>query len=162
MITPIHIDCGKKGGFMDSYEINKDTCAVISIDKNITKVVENKGEYYINMPTYEVMDKSCQYYGSSYEGRIKGTKMILGSSYKVPVVVEETNEIIFFPTESPSSESCTWLSLNQIDRYEDSEGFTKVTFNNGQSIVVKMSVSSFENQILRANRLESLLRKRIG
>ena len=147
---------------MDSYEINKDTCAVISIDKNITKVVENKGEYYINMPTYEVMDKSCQYYGSSYEGRIKGTKMILGSSYKVPVVVEETNEIIFFPTESPSSESCTWLSLNQIDRYEDSEGFTKVTFNNGQSIVVKMSVSSFENQILRANRLESLLRKRIG
>lgn len=147
---------------MDSYEINKDTCAVISVDKNITKIVESKCEYYINMPTYEVMDNSCQYYGSSYEGRIKGTKMILGSSYKVPVIIEEKNDIIFFPTESPSSESCSWLSLNQISQYKDSEGFTKVTFNNGQSIVVKMSVGSFENQILRANRLESLLKKRVG
>ena len=80
---------------MDSYEINKDTCAIISVDKNITKVVEKNNEYYVNQTTYEIMDNSCQYYGSSCEGRIKGTKMILGSSYKVPVVVEETNEIIF-------------------------------------------------------------------
>ena len=146
---------------MDSYEINKDTCAIISVDKNITKVVEKNNEYYVNQTTYEIMDNSCQYYGSSCEGRIKGTKMILGSSYKVPIIVEETNDIIFFPTESPSSSSCSWLSLNQIDRYEDCDGFTKVTFNNNQSIFVKMSVSSFENQILRANRLESLLKKRI-
>lgn len=146
---------------MDSYEINKDTCAVISVDKNITKVVEKNNEYYINQTTYEIMDNSCQYYGSSCEGRIKGTKMILGSNYKVPIVVEETNDIIFFPTESPSSDSCSWLSLNQIEKYEDCEGFTKVTFYSGQSLVVKMSISSFENQILRANRLESLLKKRI-
>lgn len=147
---------------MDSYEINKDTCAIISIDNNITKVVEKNNEYYVNQNTYEIMDNSCQYYGSSCEGRIKGTKMILGSSYKVPIIVEESNDIIFFPTESPSSVSCSWLSLNQIERYEDCEGFTKVTFCNNQSIFVKMSVSSFENQILRANRLESLLKKRIS
>jgi len=147
---------------MDSYEINKDTCAIISVDKNITKVLEKNNEYYVNQTTYEIMDNSCQYYGSSCEGRIKGTKMILGSNYKVPIVVEETNDIIFFPTESPSSDSCSWLSLNQIERYEDCEGFTKVTFSNGQNIVVKMSLSSFENQVLRANRLESLLKKRIG
>lgn len=147
---------------MDSYEINKDTCAIISVDKNITKVVEKNNEYYVNQTTYEIMDNSCQYYGSSCEGRIKGTKMILGSNYKVPIIVEETNDIIFFPTESPSSTSCSWLSLNQIERYEDCEGFTKVTFINGQNIVVKMSIASFENQILRANRLESLLRKRIN
>lgn len=147
---------------MDSYEINKDTCAIISVDKNITKVVEKNNEYYVNQTTYQIMDNSCQYYGSSCEGRIKGTRMILGSSYKVPIVVEESNDIIFFPTESPSSHSCSWLSLNQIERYENCEGFTKVTFNNGQSIVVKMSIASFENQILRANRLESLLKKRIN
>ena len=147
---------------MDSYEINKDTCAIISVDKNITKVLEKDSEYYVNQTTYEIMDNSCQYYGSTCEGRIKGTKMILGSNYKVPIVVEETNDIIFFPTESPSSESCSWLSLNQIEHYEASGGFTKVSFFNGKEIVVKMSVSSFENQILRANRLESLLKKRIS
>ena len=104
---------------MDSYEINKDTCAIISVEKNISRVLENNNEYYVNMPSYEIMDNSCQYYGSSCEGRIKGTKMILGSSYKVPIVVEEKNDIIFFPTESPNSDSCCWLSLNQIEKYEN-------------------------------------------
>ncbi len=145
---------------MESYEINKNTCAIVSVDKEITKVVESNHEYYINQTTYEIMDNSCQYYGSSCDGRIKGTKMILGSGYKVPIVVEESNDIIFFPTESPNSISCSWLSLNQIARYEDSDGYTKVTFNNGKYLIVKISTASFENQILRANRLESLLKKR--
>ena len=147
---------------MDSYEINRETCAIISVDENNARVLEEKNEYFVNQNTYEIMDNSCQYYGSSCEGRIKGTKMILGSNYKVPIVVEETNEIIFFPTESPSSLSCSWLSLNAIKKYENIGGYTKVTFNNNKDIVVKMSVASFESQLLRANRLESLLRKRVG
>lgn len=155
-------ESGKKGGFMDSYEINKDTCAVISVSDKITKVIEEDEEYFINKSSYEVMEDSCQYYGSSCDGRIKGTKMILGSNYKVPIVVEESNEIIFFPTESPSSNNCTWISLNNVRKYEKSNGYTRVVFNSGREILLKMSVSSFETQILRANRLGSMIRKRIG
>lgn len=145
---------------MDSYEINKETCAVISINDSVSKIIESQDEYFINKNTYEVMEDSCQYYGSSCDGRIKGTKMILGSNYKVPIIVEESNEIIFFPTESPSSHNCSWLSLNNVKKYERAEGFTKVTFNSGKDIIVKMSISSFENQLLRANRLGSVVRKR--
>lgn len=146
---------------MDSYEINKETCAVVSINEKVSKIIENDYEYFVNKNTYEVMEDSCQYYGSSCDGRIKGTKMILGSNYKVPIVIEESNEIIFFPTESPTSNSCSWLSLNNVKKYERADGFTKVTFISGKEIIVKMSISSFENQLLRANRLGSVLRKRI-
>ena len=83
-------------------------------------------------------------YGSTCEGRIKGTKMILGSNYKVPIIIEETNEIIFFPTESAKNANCIWLSLNNIRSYEKSNGFTKVTFNSGKDLIIKMSISSFE------------------
>lgn len=145
---------------MDSYEINKDTCAVVSINDKVSKVIENDCDYYINQNTYDVMENSCQYYGSSCAGRIKGTKMILGSNYKVPIIIEESNEIIFFPTESPNSDNCTWLSLNNVKKYEKDAGFTKVTFNSGKQMVVKMSLASFENQLLRANRLGSVVRKR--
>lgn len=145
---------------MDSYEINKSTCAIIGISDTVSRVLEYENEYYVSKPPYEIMDNSCQYYGSTCEGRIKGTKMILGSGYKVPIIVEESNNIIFFPTESPNSSSCSWLSLNQISNYHNENGYTKVTFNSGKYILVKMSVSSFESQILRANRLETLLRKR--
>ena len=147
---------------MDSYEINKDTYAVMSINDGVSKVLEKDDEYFVNKNSYEVMEDSCSYYGSSCEGRIKGTKMILGSNYKVPIVVEETNEIIFFPTEAASNANCIWLSLNNIKRYERSNGFTKVIFNSGKEIIVKMSISSFETQILRANRLGSIIRKRKG
>ena len=147
---------------MDSYEINKETCAVLSINEGVTKIIEENGEYFINQSTYEIMENSCQYYGSSCDGRIKGTKMILGSNYKVPIIIEETNEIIFFPTESPSSINCSWLSLNNIKSYERSDGFTKVIFISGKEIILKISIASFENQLLRANRLGSLIKKRIN
>ena len=147
---------------MDSYEINKDTYAIVSVNEDVSKVLEKDDEYFINKNSYEVMEDSCSYYGSSCEGRVKGTKQILGSNYKVPIIVEETNEIIFFPTEAASSANCIWLSLNNIKSYEKSNGFTKVVFNSGKELIVKMSVSSFETQILRANRLGSIIRKRKG
>ena len=147
---------------MDSYEINKDTCAIVSVNDEITKVLENEDEYFINKSSFEVMEDSCEYYGSTCEGRIRGTKMILGSNYKVPIIIEETNEIIFFPTESAKNTNCVWLSLNNIKSYEKSNGFTKVIFNSGKEIIVKMSISSFETQLLRANRLSSIIKKRRG
>ena len=147
---------------MDSYEINKDTYAIVTIDKGVTKVLEKNDEYFINKNSYEVMEDSCAYYGSSCEGRVKGTKTILGSNYKVPIIIEETNEIIFFPTEAATSANCIWLSLNNIKSYEKCNGFTKVTFNSGKDLIVKMTISSFETQLLRANRLGSIVRKRRG
>lgn len=147
---------------MDSYEINKDTYAIMTIDDKVTKIMEKDDEYFINKNSYEVMEDSCAYYGSSCEGRVKGTKMILGSNYKVPIIIEETNEIIFFPTEAATNANCIWLSLNNIRSYEKCNGFTKVIFNSGKELIVKMSISSFEMQILRANRLGSIIRKRRG
>ena len=146
---------------MDSYEINKETCAIMGISEEVTKVVEKNDDYFVNKSSYSVMEDSCQYYGSSCDGRIKGTKMMLGSSYKVPIIIEESNEIIFFPTESPFSDKCIWVSLNNIEKYEKCNGFTKVTFREGKEIVIKMSINAFEMQVLRAYRLGSLLRKRV-
>ena len=41
----IHL-CEGKGVFMDSYEINKDTCAIVSINDEITKVLEKNDELW--------------------------------------------------------------------------------------------------------------------
>lgn len=145
---------------MDSYEINKETCAIVTINDEVTKVIEGNDDYIVNKSSYEVMEDSCQYYGSSCEGRIKGTKNILGSIYKVPIIIEETNDIIFFPTETIKSKNCIWISLNQIKKYERDRNYTKVYFNNGKEITIKMSINSFELQLLRANRLSAIINQR--
>ena len=145
---------------MDSYEINRETIAIMSINEGVSKVIEKNEEYYVNKGSYEVMEDSCEYYGSTCDGRIKGTKSMIGSNYKVPIIIEESNEIIFFPTSAIKSENCSWIALNHIKKYENSEGFTKITFDNDKEIIIKMSTPSFEMQVLRANRLNSIMKKR--
>ena len=124
---------------IESYEINKDTCAVLNVNNEISKVIENNQEYFLPKTSFEVMEDSCSYYGSSYDGRLKGTKMILGGNYKLPIIVEETNNIIFFPTNGSSSNKCSWISLNNVSKYEPHGGYTKVTFEGGKSIIIRMS-----------------------
>lgn len=146
---------------IDSYEINKDTCAILNYNNEISQIIEKNQEYLLPKKTFEVMEDSCAYYGSSYDGRVKGTKMMLGCNYKLPIIVEESNDIIFFPTNGTSNEKCSWISLNHVLKYEEYKGYTKVTFTEGKSIVLKISISSFEMQLLRATRLQNLLKKRV-
>lgn len=146
---------------IDSYEINKSTCAVLNVNNEVSKVIENNQEYFLPKPSFEVMEDSCAYYGSSYDGRLRGTKMILGGNYKLPIIIEETNNIIFFPTNGSTNEKCSWISLNNVSKYEPHGGYTKVTFDGGKSIILKMSYTSFEMQLLRATRLQQLMNKRV-
>ena len=146
---------------IDSYEINKDTCAILNYNNEISQIIEKNQEYLLPKKIFEVMEDSCAYYGSSYDGRVKGTKMMLGCNYKLPIIVEESNDIIFFPTNGTSNEKCSWISLNHVLKYEEYKGYTKVTFTEGKSIVLKISISSFEMQLLRATRLQNLLKKRV-
>ncbi len=146
---------------MKSYEINEDTLVILPIDKKKTKVLEKDYEFVVEKNPYEIMDASCQYFGSTYEGRKGGSQNILGSSYKVPIIVKEENYIIFFPTESPALDSCIWISLHNIQKIEKGENHTtNLYFKEGKKMNVPVSYRSIENQILRSTRLESVLRNR--
>lgn len=146
---------------LDNYEINKNTLAILSLPDNKCRIMEETGTYEVNKSSKRVLDDSCKYFGSSYQGRFEGTKALLGYNYKSPIIVEESQEIVFFPTNSPRIEKCNWLSLNNIKCFEKLDNKTIVTFKNNQKLIVDISYESLENQIFRATRLESVLKKRI-
>ena len=143
-----------------SYEINKYTIALIPISTNETKVIEEDNVYIISKSTTEIVKDSCEYFGSSFEGRKEGTKNLVGITYKAPIIIEESRNIIFFPTSSPRFENCTWISLNHVNDYINNQGNGLIKFKNGISIELTTSFGSLENQVLRATRLESVLRRR--
>lgn len=145
---------------LESYEINRNTCAVLNVGTEASKIIEGDANYLIDKKTFEVMEDSCAYYGSTYDGRLKGTKMILGSNYKLPIVIEDSNDIIFFPTTGNNNDNCSWVSLKHIDKYTSYKGYTKVTFDSGRTIVLKISYNSFETQLFRAMRLHQILSDR--
>lgn len=144
----------------NAYEINKGTLALIPISKNLSRVVELDSEFMINKSTTDIIDDSCKYFGSSYQGRFEGTKKLIGVNYKSPIIVEESREIIFFPTSSPRFENCYWISLNNIEEYKNNQKNSIIHFANGQSLELDISFGSLENQVLRAIKLGSVLRKR--
>lgn len=143
-----------------NYEINHDTLAVISLKNGKTKVIEYDKEFILNDKAYEVMEHSCGYFGSSYQGRVDGSKKILGSAYKVPVIVEESSDLIFFPTSSPDIKDCSWFSLSSIDSINKNKRTTQICLKNGKKVTVSVSKNSLENQLLRATRLKYLINDR--
>ena len=80
--------------------------------------------------------------------------------YKLPIVIEESREMVFFPTTSSESNNCIWISLNNISSYEEKDFSTVVTFNTGQIEKFDISMESFENQVLRASKLLLILKNR--
>lgn len=145
---------------MDSYEINNDTLAIIPTGDFKSEVIEKTSRFIVNMPPIKIIENSCAYFGSSYEGRFLGTKNLIGISHKAPIIIEESKEIIFFPTSSPRLCNCIWISLKNLGEYKRNENNSIIMFNNGNILDLDISYGSLDNQVLRAARLESVLRLR--
>ena len=141
------------------YEISKGTLAIVPNEKNSSLIYEDNERYIINQTPFSIMEDSCKYFGSTYEGRKEGAKEILGAEYKVPIVIEDANNIIVFPTTSPLSDDCAWISLVHVKNImKIDKNHTKIIFNNGTEIIVNCSFRSIENQLSRASRLDLILR----
>ena len=146
---------------MKDYEINEETLAIMPDDVWSSMVLEDDFKYEVNKTPLEILDYSCKHFGSSYPGRKDGSKDILNSSYKLPILVEDTRNIIFFPTSSPLDDSCTWISLGNIKDYRKvGKNKTEILFKNNKVMTVDVSYYSFNNQVMRASRLESIIRNR--
>ena len=145
---------------MLEYEISSKTCALLAINSKETEVIEEENRFIIDHRATKIIKKSCEYYGCTLAGRLKGSQKQLGMKYKLPIVIENTNELIFFPTTSPRLEDCSWISLNNIKTYQKQGYGTLVEFNNGITIELEISLETLENQINRATRLMLVTRQR--
>ena len=144
-----------------NYEITLDTLYIMPIKETVTKIYETDAQYIVKHSVSEVMEHSCEYFGSSFEGRKEGTKKMLGITHKPPIIIEESRKIIFFPTNSPENYDCAWINLGKIERYyKISPKKSAIQFKNGQEIELNLSFGSLSNQILRATRLRFVLDER--
>ncbi len=139
-----------------NYEINSETLALLPIGKSKTKILEQTNNYVIKKPITEVLDTSCHYFGSSFKGRVEGTKNMIGSVYKVPIIIEESANIIFFPTMSPDLKNNIWVSLNNILKCEPNNNKTIIYFKNNKKIEVNVPYLSISKQIVRSNLLKTI------
>ena len=145
------------------YEITFDTQVILPVENNSSRIIENNESYVINVPPMQVLEHSCEYFGSSFNGRKEGTKKLLGITHKSPIIVEESRKIIFFPTTSPDRIDCVWINLEKVNKYyKSSSKKSIIEFKNGDIIEFDVSIGSLTNQMMRASRLKYILEERIS
>ena len=59
---------------MNSYEINNDTLAILPLNEYKSKVIEKTKTFVVDLTPMKIIENSCAYFGSSYQGRFLGTK----------------------------------------------------------------------------------------
>lgn len=143
------------------YEVSNGTLAIVPNEENSSLVYEDEDRYIVEQTPFKIMEESCKYFGSTYRGRKDSARDILGAEYKVPIIVEDTNNLIVFPTTSPIADDCVWIFLKRVKNFTKIDACnTKIVFDNNKEIIVPCSYRTIENQISRASRLDLIMRNR--
>ncbi|GIN78353.1 MULTISPECIES: competence protein ComK [Bacillus] len=137
----------------DTYEVNSSTMAVLPLgegEKPASKILEADRTFRVNMKPFQIIERSCRYFGSSYAGRKAGTYEVIKVSHKPPIMVDHSNNIFLFPTFSSTRPQCGWLSHAHVHEFCAAKyDNTFVTFVNGETLELPVSITSFENQVYR-------------
>lgn len=114
-----------------------------------TVMINTDGKIIINGNFIRsILNKSCIFYGSSLNGRLKGSKYLLKCRYKLPIIISESNRLIFFPVNK-----YFWINFNMIESFEKKENHTIITFKNGYKRSIFVSYRVVNNQMLKCSRL---------
>lgn len=133
------------------FKINNNTLFMEFNGENTIVYEENNELKFVGNLLNSILNFSCIYYGSSLKGRIMGSKNILGGCYKLPIMISEKNNIIFFPIKE--EKSYYWLNFNKVQNYEKSQNGIVVLFKNGEKKCFSITPAKFNNQLLKCSRL---------
>lgn len=148
---------------IEAYEINSSTLAVLPVsygNKVFSKIYELEDEFISPFKPIEIIKESCFSFGSTFEGRKEATRKLIGITHKVPIAISPL--IYFFPTSSPEVPHCVWIAQEHILEYKKGSENSKtvVRFKNDQFILLPVSTSSFENQLIRTMMLRTKLTRK--
>lgn len=139
----------EKDMLVPNYEINPYTMMIRPMGDH-SEVIEAGARYLTSCRPFDIVKRSCEYFGSSYSGRREGTKQLIGITHKAPIMVDPYTSIYLFPTASPASPQCAWISHDFIASYEKNGSYsTIITFQNNESFELPISFYSLENQVSR-------------
>lgn len=146
---------------IENYFINYETLLILPYGSKKSKVYELDEVFIVNTDVVTIVKNSCLYFGSSLEGRKEGTKSLLNCEIKVPIIIEDSKNLIMFPTSSYKSNRNVWISYNNLLKYSKYDGDnTLLCFKENNDIKVNIKYNIIDNQIIRCIKLDAIINKR--
>lgn len=139
---------------MNPYIFNEETL-YIENRQNEIYIAEMYNELSIKSDNIlKIINESCIFYGSNYQGRKEGTKSLISETYKLPIILKENRLIVIFPLNNIKGPKSIWINYTNILSYHKiSNSKVLVRFIGGKSLVFHISYYTFHNQISKCSRL---------
>ncbi len=136
----------------EKYRITKRTVAILPCFDLIMQsriILEDGTEISTPLRPYQLLQLSCRQYNSSIEERIFVAKRVAGVKGKVPVVIEPTSGLVFFPTKSPKRDDCEWYAWSHVRDISTVEGVPTGTIltKDGREIPTNATPYVLRNQL---------------
>lgn len=143
------------------YEINAETLMIAPIlvgEKVFSSVLEVDDEFIVEKSPLKIIDHTCKYFGSSFQGRMRGSQSLLKIHHKVPVAIDYHMGLFMFPTASPQRDDCIWMSLDSIVGIRKLDyNCSLISFRNRTMKRISVSPSIIHHQMLRTAMLKNKL-----
>lgn len=118
-------------------------------------VVGMFGENTVEENPLNVLNESCEYYGSSFDGRLKAAQQILEGKKNLPIMVSITLEYCMIPLASPMKKDTAWVSYRHIERIIPKGPNSIIIFSNHIKLEVNITKDVLEDRMNKAARLIS-------
>lgn len=116
-----------------------------------SNVHEKESTVFVKQKPLDIIKESCEYYGSSLNGCVAGTKKVMGGfPTMTPIALCAGLELFFLPLEAPKNVECIWLAYNYVSRVVSTGSIeSEIFFKNGFSFTVPQSKDAVISKIYR-------------
>lgn len=125
------------------------------IEDHINEIVvhmEMWGTYTIQERCKVFLNKLCEHYGSSYEGRTQAISACLNIHQKVPVLIREG--ILLYPVIDAATKNNVWVNYCMIKKITAKHYQTLFEFHDGSKL---LSDSEYRSVRMQQNRCTNYL-----
>lgn len=141
---------------MEKYIINNNTIALLKINHK-TIIINVDNLMVFNKCIISILEENCIYYGSTLKGRISSAKKILNEDYKIPILIDDINNLLLIQINSPRNKICLFLVSNKIVNYVEKDNFLEIKCLNNVTFKVKITKNSFEKMLLKSFKINNVL-----
>jgi competence protein ComK len=133
------------------YEVTKHTMAILSSFNQDSQalVLDVRGEFHVKQTPMQIIRAACLEGRETYEGRRKAVMHHTSITQKVPIPINIFEQLIAFPTYSPTQIECVWIFYNKIKAIEPRGERSAVIFLNDHILELDLSFYTLERQMQR-------------
>lgn len=138
--------------------MNPNEVLYIRVHQRKTQIVAETQTLMIEEKAVDLLENWCLTFGSSLRGSADVVKHHLNVTQKLPLLVDPSGRLFFFPTLSHEHPECIWINAAKVRRLKDLGRKTLVQFHK-DDLEVDIGIRSLRMQLKRCDKLAEKLGK---